>query len=108
MKLLIQINSISHTAPPNYTNERLFKMSIKLSNLCGFCNNHVDSIEHMLLECEVSQELCGSVNNWIIELGMENLHLSYEKIIMRDLENALAINSIILVTKTIIYNTIKK
>ena len=37
--------------------------------------------------------------DWIIELGMENYHPSNERIIVGDLGNALAINSIILITK---------
>ena len=48
------------------------------------------------------------MNNWIIELGMENYHLSNDNIIVRDLENALAINSITLITKKVIHTSIKK
>ena len=62
----------------------------------------------MLLEYRVSKELWCSVNNLIIELGMENYHLSNGRIIVGDLENALAINSIILKIKKVIYNSMEK
>ena len=53
-------------------------MEIKKSNMCGFCNAHVDSIEHMFLKCEVSNDLWGSIEEWIRELCMENYILSNE------------------------------
>ena len=48
------------------------------------------------------------MNDWIIELGMEIYHVFSKRIILGDLENAFAINSIILITKKAIYNTMKK
>ena len=48
------------------------------------------------------------MQNWIVELGMENYHLSDSKIIFGDLENALSINTIIVITKKVIYNSMKK
>ena len=62
----------------------------------------------MFLQCEISIELWNSVQNWIKELGMENYHLSNSRIILGDLENALSINTIILITKKVIYNSMKK
>ena len=44
----------------------------------------------------------------IIELGMEHYILSNNRIIEGDLENTLAVNSIILLTKKVIYNAMKK
>ena len=101
----IQFRTLHHRF---FTNEKLFKMGIKKSNLCSFCDTHVDSIEHMFLQCEISIELWNSVENWIIELGMENHHLSNLRIILGDLENALSINTIILMSKKVIYNSMKK
>ena len=91
-----------------FTNDRLFTMGIKNSNLCGMCQMEEDSIEHMLLFCEVSQHLWTAVQDWIIEIGMVDYHLSNNRIIEGDLENALAVNSIILLTKKVIYNAMKR
>ena len=56
-------------------------MGIKSTNLCGSCRTQVDLGEHMPIECRVSKELCCSVNNWIIELGIENSHLQCRHLI---------------------------
>ena len=83
-------------------------MGIKKSSLCGFCNESTDSIEHMFLECEYSQGLWDSIQTWIRSLGMDNYNLSPSKIILGDLENATAINTIILMTKKVLYTCMKK
>ena len=62
----------------------------------------------MLLDCEIVKELWGRMEGWIFELGMVNYHLSNRRIVLGDLENALAINTIILLTKNDIYNSMKK
>ena len=79
-------------------------MGIKNSKLCGMCRLEVDSVEHLLLFCEFIKKLWKEISNWIIELGMSDYNLTDRKIIVGDLENALAINSIILSTKKVIYN----
>ena len=43
-----------------------------------------------------------------IEIGMPNYNLSDARIILGDMENAVCINSIILLTKKVIYNAMKK
>ena len=101
----IQFRTLHHRF---YTNEKLFKMGIKNSDQCSFCNSSVDSVEHILIQCQVSRDLWSSVRDWIIELGMLNYNLSDSKIILGDLENALCFNTIILLTKKIIYNAMKE
>ena len=86
----------------------LFKMGIKKSNWCSFCSKKIHSVEHMLLQCEISRGLRLDVGNWRVKLGMENYHLSDTRIILGDLENASSINTIILLTKKTIYNSMKK
>ena len=68
-----------------FTNEKLFKMCIKKSNMCGFCYSERDSVEHVFLNCEMSEDLGSMVGRWIGELGMENYHLSSGRIIIGDL-----------------------
>ena len=46
-----------------------------------------------------SRGLWNQLNDWGIELGMENYNLSNSKILTGDVENVLAINSSILITK---------
>ena len=72
------------------------------------CKAEVDSIEHMLLECQHSRSLWENVSAWIRELGMQDYNLTASRIIIGDLENSIAINSIILHTKKVIYNARRK
>ena len=48
------------------------------------------------------------MENWIIELGMENYHLSNGRIVSGDLKNALSIDTIILITKKTFINAMKR
>ena len=89
----IQFRTLHHRF---YTNDLLFKMGIKNSNLCSVCLEQIDSISHMLLFCNISMDLWGRVELWIRELGMVNYNLSPDKVILDDLENATCINTIIL------------
>ena len=91
-----------------YTNDKLFLMGIKQSNICGMCNLMEDSIEHMFFECIHSTRVWSDVRDWIIQLGMTDYNLSDVRKITGDMENALAINCIILLTKKVIYNAMKK
>ena len=101
----IQFRTLHHRF---FTNEKLFKMGKKKSNLCCFCQRHVDSIEHMFLLSEISLELWESVESWIRSLGMENYNISTTRIVLGDLDNAHIVNTIILLTKKVIYNAMKK
>ena len=57
---------------------------------------------------QYSRTLWDKISVWIRELGMADYNLTTTRIIIGDLENALAINSIILHTKKIICNAKKK
>ena len=43
-----------------------------------------------------------------MEHGMENYHLSDARIVLGDLDNILPVNTIILITKKVIHNAMKK
>ena len=101
----IQFRTLHHRF---YTNDKLFLMGIKQSKICGMCNLFEDSIEHMFLDCIHSVKLWSDVRDWIIQLGMTDYNLSDVRKITGDMENALAINCIILLTKKVIYNAMKR
>ena len=60
-------------------------------------------MQHMILNCEVSKHLWSEVNDWIVELCMLDYNLFHMKFIVGDLENALVIKTVILITKKVIY-----
>ena len=81
-----------------YTNEKLYKMGMKASALCTFCDDENDSVEHMLIECNVVRELWSEVRNWIVEMGVPDYYLTEEKILMGELKKSVCINTVILLT----------
>ena len=91
-----------------YTNEKLFKMGIKTSSQCTFCKDETDSVEHMFIKCRIVRDLWAEVRNWIVEMGVPNYYLTEEKIILGEFEKSVCINTIILLTKKVIYNAMKE
>ena len=69
----IQFRTLHHKF---YTNEKLYKMGIKNSDQCSFCQSSIHSVEHMLIQCRISRDLRDSVRDWIVEIGMLNYNLS--------------------------------
>ena len=72
------------------------------------CHKEVDSVKHMILYCKCTKNLWNMIESWIKDLGMPEYHITEERIIVGDLVNASAINSIILIAKKVSYNCMKK
>ena len=85
-----------------YTNDLPLKCKITTTDLSSQCNIAKDSNTHMLLYCNVSNNLWENVESWIRNLGMENYHLTDRRKILGDLENPSIINMMILNTKKVI------
>ena len=91
-----------------YTNQKLFKMGIKKPPLCALCSLTNYSVEHVVINCPISKALWLSVQDWIIELGVPDYNITYVKIVTGELEKSICINSIIILTKKVIYNAMRK
>ena len=87
-----------------FTNNILFKMRIKDSPLCNFCNEHEDSNEHMLIECDKVKSLWLEVERWISEIGVVNYLINDRIIILGEFQKAHWVNAVILLTKKTIFN----
>ena len=87
-----------------FTNDILFKMKQKPSTLCDFCQNEEDSNEHMFLRCVVVKQLWREVENWISQVGVVDYVITEEIIILGELKKSHWLNSIVLITKKIIFN----
>ena len=74
-------------------------MGFKPSALCSFCNVSLDSVDHMLLYCNIVQHVWTEVNNWLTELGFLDYNLTDSRKFLGDLDNGPIINSIIRFTK---------
>ena len=62
-----------------YTNNILHKIGIKVSDICSLCKKEEDSNEHMLIQCEVSNEIWTQVQSWIQNIGIEGYTISNER-----------------------------
>ena len=62
-----------------------------------------DSNEHMLIQCEVSNEIWTQVQSWIQNIGIEGYTISNEKKILGDFDCSYWVNAIILNTKKCIF-----
>ena len=88
-----------------FTNNILFKMRIKYSPLCIFCQEFEDSNEHMLIECDKVKSLWTEVESWIAEVGVVDYLINDRIIILGELQKAHWINAVILLTKNTIFNS---
>ena len=82
-----------------YTNNILYKVGIKDSEMCSLCKTKKDSNEHMLLLCEVSNLIWTYVESWIRDIGIDEYTISDEKFILGDLNGSYWVNAIILNTQ---------
>ena len=87
-----------------FTNNILYKMRIKDSPVCNFCATNEDSIEHMLIECEIVQSLWHEIEEWIAFIGVVNYSIENSVIVLGELQKSFWINAIILITKKTIFN----
>ena len=81
-----------------FTNDILFKIRIKDSPLCNFCQEFEDSNYHMLIECNKVKSLWTEVERWIAEIGVVDYLINDRIIILGELQKAHWINAVILLT----------
>ena len=54
-----------------YTNEKLFRLGLTDSPCCTFCQEDIESIEHLLFSCKVSFEFWQHVSSWLRDNGIQ-------------------------------------
>ena len=87
-----------------YTNNILFKCKLKPTSLCDMCNSEMDSNEHMLINCRISQQLWSEVKHWLSEIGLKDYKIDETKIILGENEKSYWVNMVLLITKKVIFN----
>ena len=60
------------------TNEYLFKIKIRNSNLCSFCCNKVETLKHLFISCELVDNIWTLLEQWIY--GKCGFLLNYSKL----------------------------
>ena len=74
-------------------------MKIKPSPICDLCKTEEDSYEHMLINCVKSQKLWREVEQWFLEIGVNDYVINENVIILAELQKSYWLKVIILITK---------
>ena len=56
-----------------YTNDKLLKMGIKMSDICVFCKSSPDTMDHILLDCQFYWYYVGYGGRMDNEFGLHRL-----------------------------------
>ena len=89
-----------------YTNNLLYKMNFTNLNLCSFCEEAEESLEHLFFECKASQDFWKSVISWLNELDFGINELDKIEIMLGYTTNTwfwTLLNHIIIICKQIIF-----
>ena len=88
------------------TNADLLKWKLKESDLCTFCNNHPETLQHLFLECTVTSILWQNIKSWLSRKTGLTIIIRNEDIILgfKD-EQFLLYDLIFTVAKQYIYNS---
>ena len=78
------------------TNSKLFQYKMRANDLCTFCNEHQESIIHLLWECTYSQEVWKKSIDWILNKTGIHIVLNRLNIIVGIVEQKASINCLIL------------
>ena len=87
------------------TNEFLYKIGVKSSPMCNFCDIHTQTMVHLFLKCTIVESFWKDVNEWLTQKEIGNEYLSYSDIcfgVIRS-KDASLINTIILKAKKYIF-----
>ena len=86
------------------TNVNLYKWRIKDSAACVFCQQHPESIFHLLWECNITSTLWTSIFTWLNLVTETNIVFSPKEIILGSgLENLFLYDLVFLVAKKYMY-----
>ena len=86
------------------TNDYLFKIKIRNSNLCSFCGNEVETLKHLFISCELVDNIWTLLEQWIYEKCGFLLNYSKLELLFGKIGNRFsAPNTIVLLVKHYIY-----
>ena len=76
-------------------------------DLCSFCNEDIESLPHILIECEVAKIFWSSVQQWLLDMtGILYILTAKEIILGINHDNLTFINIVYLIGKKYIYRCV--
>lgn len=85
------------------TNKTLYKRRIVESDRCTFCNDHYETIIHLLYDCEVTQRFWTLLINWYECLTNQEFNLTKIQVFVQMGKKITTLDCIILLAKQYIY-----
>lgn len=86
------------------TNTLLYKLGIRESNMCTFCEEEPETLIHFFCECRISRNFWSELENWIGQNTDYQLQLTEQMIIFGKTEgNKFALNLILCIAKYNLY-----
>ena len=89
------------------TNDLLTKMNIKQNNLCTFCNEEIEKLEHLFWHCNTVNIFWENIEQWIYDKNDYLINIDKVRAIFVIPNNSklnIPINYILTVTRYYIYN----
>ena len=65
-----------------YTNTKLYKIGLVLSDKCTFCKSSKEDLYHLFFECSHVQSFWKKITSWWFNLGKENINVTLKEIIL--------------------------
>ena len=89
------------------TNDFLNKIGVLLSPVCSFCGNENESLKHILISCHCAKDFWAEVIKWLCHLKVNVNSLNDREIMhgMRDCEDELFVNHVLLIPKQYLYSS---
>ena len=89
-----------------FTNEKLYKFKIIESLLCTFCNEEVESLEHLSYLCKISSFFWKELLSWLAVQRNKDLDISFMEILFGKFDisdDSLLVNHVLLLAKFFLY-----
>ena len=88
------------------TNEFLYKIGVKSSPMCSFCDNHIQTISHLFWKCTFVASFWKDLIEWLYKKGIYIEHLSDSDIFfgVKSSNNFLLLNTVILRAKKFVFS----
>ena len=86
-----------------FTNAKLFKISLKESEKCSFCNTRKEDLYHLFFNCSYAQEFWKSFIAWWCGLSGESLNLGLKSITVGIVDRVDELNCLIILGKLCIW-----
>ena len=87
-----------------FLNPLLLTMHIKNTELCTFCNYHVETVDHLFYHCQCSMELWASIKKFLYDKFSFHLNVDHVNVIFPSSTFPRAIRTLLYVSLYYIYN----